>query len=346
MITAWAAYINAHGGINGHPVDLIVKLEPGNLGVALADVKALVSDGVVAIIDHEQSDDASWVAYAEQQKIPIFVSTFPSIAMLNNPLAFSSGASEEIGGDEIVLGAKLSGATKIGILYCAEAPGCAQIVPEIKAAAQQIGGMDVVAATSVSSSAPNYTAQCLSLQSAGAQAIYIATANGTALSVAGSCAQQGYHPHIVALDAGFSDSFAKAPGTDGMIGATSNYPWFLTGAPGAQEMHDAVNAYAPGLLDDPNVEGTVIVDWTLGELIVEAAKAGGVGTSAPISKSALLAGVYKLHHTNVGGMAPTLTFTQGKAQPAQQQCWFWVEVQNGQWTVPAGGAKPVCAPSS
>jgi branched-chain amino acid transport system substrate-binding protein len=343
MIQAWVQNTNANGGINGHPVVLDVKEEPGNLGVSFADVRQLVSDGVIAIIDHDESDDASWVSYVEQKKIPIFATTFPSVAMLHNPLAFSTGTSEEVAGDQIVLGAKKAGASKLGVLYCAEAAGCSQNVVQVKTAAQQIGGVSIPVSTSISSSAPNYTAQCLALQSANAKALYVAAANQTSLSVAASCAQQGYQTHLVSIDAAFSQSFAGAPGTEGMIGAVSNYPWFLTGTPGAQEMHAAVDKYAPGLLQDPNIQETAITNWTVGQLMIEAAKAGGVGTTAPVSTSALIAGVYKLHQTNVDGMTPTLTFTPGQAQPAQQRCWFWVEIQGGKFTVPAGAVTPVCA---
>src|SRR5260370_1361855 len=62
---AWASYVNAHGGINGHPVDLIVKDDQGSATNALAAVKELVSqDHVIAIVgQHESGLESSWASH-------------------------------------------------------------------------------------------------------------------------------------------------------------------------------------------------------------------------------------------------------------------------------------------
>ena len=78
---AWVDYENAHGGINGHPVQLDVQLEPSNPGVALADVQKLVSDGVIAIIDSDGGDDASWTSYIVSKNIPVYATGFNSPGM-------------------------------------------------------------------------------------------------------------------------------------------------------------------------------------------------------------------------------------------------------------------------
>ena len=53
-------------------MQLIVKQDPGNPGVALNEVKDLVSQHVVAIIDSDSEDDAAWFAYIKKQPVAVF----------------------------------------------------------------------------------------------------------------------------------------------------------------------------------------------------------------------------------------------------------------------------------
>src|ERR1700722_13765356 len=62
-LEAWAKYVTAHGGINGHPVQLIVKDDGYNPTTSLADVQTLVTaDHVVALFDNSDVD-SSWTSY-------------------------------------------------------------------------------------------------------------------------------------------------------------------------------------------------------------------------------------------------------------------------------------------
>jgi hypothetical protein len=105
-------------------------------------------------------------------------------------------------------------------------------------------------------------------------------------------------------------------------------------------MTQAFNQYDPSLLKLPEYGDLSTQQWTVGLLIGEAAKAGNVGSSSPMTGSALLDGIYTLHSTNLGGMTPTLTFTRG--QGTANKCWFWVAIQNGKWGLPYG-TTPTCA---
>jgi branched-chain amino acid transport system substrate-binding protein len=264
--------------------------------------------------------------------------------MAKNPQAFSTAATSFGVGFQIVSAAAKVNGLNMGILYCAEAPQCAQVVPAVQAAAKA-QNVTVSFTSKISSSAPNYTAPCLALKNAGVQSVYIASSGSVPLSVAASCHQQGYDPHYIGLDAGFSNAFAKAPGMQNMIGIVSNLPWTVTSTPGAKAMHDAVDKYAPGLFDDPNFTEQAVVMWSLGQLINEAATAGGVGKANPLTPQALLAGVYTLHQTDIQGLTPPLTFTEGQTQVVQQTCFFFMTPNNGGWDTPYG-LSPTCQTAS
>jgi len=64
-IEAWAKYVSAHGGIQGHPVTIIVKDDGYNPTTSLAAAQTLVgSDHVAAIIDNSDVD-TSWGPYVK-----------------------------------------------------------------------------------------------------------------------------------------------------------------------------------------------------------------------------------------------------------------------------------------
>ena len=103
--------------------------DPGNPGVALNEVQKFVGQGVLAIVDQDIDDDATWNSYVEQKGIPVFdPSGFHSLQLTENPKVFSVAVSEFQLANQIVIGAQKIGGKKLAVLYCAEAPVCAQEV--------------------------------------------------------------------------------------------------------------------------------------------------------------------------------------------------------------------------
>jgi branched-chain amino acid transport system substrate-binding protein len=340
VIKAWESYTNAHGGVNGHPVDVIVESEPANPGVALNDVKDLASKGIIALIDADPTDDTGFTSYALGLNIPIFSEPFSSPGMTVSPNSFATGVSENYLADEIILATKKAGATKLAMLYCAEVAVCAFEVDPMKAAAAKYGGVDVVYSASILAAAPNYTAQCLEAKNKGADAMFIADSAGPSLAAASSCAQQGYTPHQVSDEAAYSMAFAGKPGMDGFIGTTDNWPFFDTSIPAAKTFHDALQQYDPGALTNPIFGVGVELEWTIGMLFTEAAVKGKVGTTNPMTPAALFDGLYADSGTTLGGMTPPLTFIKGQGH--EDHCWFWVGINNGKFNT-SYGTQPACA---
>src|ERR1019366_7482224 len=68
---AWAASVNASGGINGHKVDVITKDDASNPNTSVTIVHSFIqSDHAIAILD-DSNNDAAWASYAEQQGVPV-----------------------------------------------------------------------------------------------------------------------------------------------------------------------------------------------------------------------------------------------------------------------------------
>ena len=340
-LQAWVDWQNAHNGINGHPIHLITKLDPGNPGVALTQVQSLVGQHIVALIDSDSEDDASWTSYISKQPVAVFPVGFNSLKMASSTDQFSTVVSQYYLFDEIMTAAQKAGGHKMAVLYCAENPACKQTVAPLTAAGKQFG-VPVVFNASVLTSSPNYTAQCLAAKSAGADVMFIADGTAPTLAVAASCAQQGYTPHQVSDEAAYSQQMAGKPGWDGFLGTQDNIPFFVTSTPGSKAMHDAYAKYESSVPTNPQYGVAETLLWTTGLLIAAGAAEGGVGTTNPMTGSALKDGVYALHSTNLGGMTPTLTFVPG--QPQENHCWFWAGVQNSQWNLPFGLTTTCAAP--
>jgi branched-chain amino acid transport system substrate-binding protein len=339
-VNAWLKYTNSHGGVNGHPLQLFTENEPGNPGVATNDVKTLVGDGIIALIDDDGASDQAWASYIASQNIPVFAVPFTSPAITLGTFAFSTGVSENYLGDEIILASKKVNATKLALLYCAEVAVCAYEINVLKGAATSYGGVSLVYDAAILQTAPDYAAQCLTAKEKGADAMFIASAGDVSIRVAQSCAQQGYTPHQVSDEAAWGASWPGKPGIDGSVLTSDDWPIFDTSLPAEKTMHDALNASSPAILASPNLTvGTELI-WTLGLLITEAADKGKVGTTNPMTPAALFDGVYADSGTTLGGLTPPLTFTKG--QPNEDKCWFWVGINGGKFGRPYGTA-PTCA---
>jgi branched-chain amino acid transport system substrate-binding protein len=341
IMTVWEKYTNDNGGINGHPVQLVTAVDPGNPGVALTKVKELVAQNIVALVSTDGTSDAAWISYMESTNIPILITPFGSPAATLSQHTFSTGVSEFYLRDEIILATKKAGASKLALLYCAEIAVCSAQVTGAKKAAAQYGGVDVVYDAAVLASAPNYTAQCLTAKSKGADAMFFAAGAATSLAVASNCATQGYTPHIVSDEGAYSLAFAGKPGLDGFIGTADNYPFYdFDGIPAMKTFKDAFTKYDASILTDPLYGVTTQLEWTMGLLITEAAVKNGVGKANPITPAALLDGIYAVDGTTLGGMTPPLHLTKGEQH--ENRCWFWTSIENGKWTTKYG-TKSECA---
>jgi len=94
-IQAWADYVNANGGIDGHQVHLYIFDDQGNAQTSVTDVKTLVEqDHVVAIVGQAAAPgDATWASYIEQSGVPVVGGTSNDAIYMSNPDYFAAGGN-------------------------------------------------------------------------------------------------------------------------------------------------------------------------------------------------------------------------------------------------------------
>ena len=72
---------------------------------------------------------------------------------------------------------------------------------------------------------------------------------------------------------------------------------------------------------------------------------GAAATSGPITTKLVLDGLYSLHGTTLGGLAPaSLTFHRGGVNPGAR-CYWVVRSVKGQWAMSSGGSQS-CVPAN
>ena len=175
-----------------------------------------------------------------------------------------------------VLAAKGAGAKSLGIIYCSEAPTCLQSAGEDKTAAGGVG-VSVGYEAQASSSAPNYTAQCVAAQQAKAQGIILLYAPATAGTIAANCATQGYNP-IYAMEGGainfhFSESATGLK--NDLVGPFTDLP-SISSNPEIQQMNSALSKEYPGIEDKAAWTEEAPSAWAAALLLAAAAKDGGL----------------------------------------------------------------------
>jgi branched-chain amino acid transport system substrate-binding protein len=332
LMAAWESYINAHGGINGHPVKYINEDDATNPAKAAVAVRTLINDHVVAIMDNS-AINSTWAATAASAHVPV-------LSLNESASGDTYEANPDFFGDgTTVLGilwghtamAAKAGGKVFGGVYCTEVPQCKTAVAIWQEDAPKVG-MKFGLALGAASTAPNYTAQCVALKSAGVDAVFPIVAP---TQEADNCAQQGYHPIYIGSQGTLLYKYASDPNLNGAYQNQTGFPWMLDNTPALQEFH-AAEGTVLATADNP---AGISAGWT-GLMMLDTALANVSDT--PTAQD-VYAGLFAMHDQTLGGLsASPLTFVQGR--PNTQRCYFVTQIENGQWTAPYG-MTPQCEPA-
>jgi branched-chain amino acid transport system substrate-binding protein len=321
----WAKSVNAAGGVNGHPVVIDSKDDASVVATSVTDAASLFSSSDV-VLDLTILDGA-WIKQADAAKVPIVGGNFSSPQYYTDPNWYPSGQTNDSIVYSVVATAKQAGATKLGQLYCAESPQCAQSVKPVQAAGKQLG-VPVVYNASIAYNAPNYTAQCLAAKQAGVDALFIGDSTAVIARVATDCDKQGYDPIYITEGTGFQDQVLTTPGLkDKLWSPFPILPYYST-EPAVTQMNATLDKYSPGLRQDATTWSEYAAQaWTGGLLIEQAIKASGLAAGDAVTPAAIQTGLDKTTKNTLGGFSPPLTFVAGKPNPVD--CWFTGRVQGG-----------------
>ena len=331
VFQAWAKSVNARGGINGHPVQVLVGDHGGREDTALALAKDFV-ESKGAIILSTNANGTGLGDYAKSKGIPTIGSIMTGGNWNSNPMLFPPVGAELNSSWGAVATLKRAGVKKVAQMFCAESPDCEAGSGRFRAAVEE-QGLELVASQRYSETQADFTSECIQMQGAGAEAVYPTGSTAAMIRMARTCSRQGFKPVWIAPT--MDDTIASNPDFDNAIAVNASFPWFLrSGSPEVEEYAAALTKYAPNRATKGNTFQTIA--WVSGKLIEKAAaKVGDKPTSQEI-----LEGLWAMRGETVGGLTPARTFTRNQPTP-ETYCVYVGRVQGGKWVAP-DGIKPLC----
>jgi branched-chain amino acid transport system substrate-binding protein len=337
---AFVDTVNASGGINGHHIKLITEDDQATPGLATSNAQTLINDKVDAIVDLSQLDSI-WAPLVQKSKIPVVGESADNAAFYTYSDFYPEEGTSNYAVYATIQSLKAAGAKNFAMFYCVEAPVCAQGVPLAQAAGTKLG-VPMVYSAAISATAPNYDAQCLAAQQAGATALYIADGASVIVESAQNCVQVGYSPIFSIPGVAYSPLIAATnPLNVNLHAGFQGVPLFST-IPEVEKMNAAYNKYFPGLIANYTVsdyEQHAVTAWASGLLLQDAVKASKLTRTGKPSPAEIVKGLLALKGDTLDGMAPPLTFKAN--QDHYVNCGFEGNIVNGITSVGNGG-KAVC----
>ncbi|HEX3789969.1 MAG TPA: ABC transporter substrate-binding protein [Pseudonocardiaceae bacterium] len=330
-ISAWAAYANSHGGLNGHPIKVVVADDQADPGTSLTLARRLVeNDHAIAFVGDIQFFGFQQVEqYLRSKNVPMIGGDGVDAGWQKSPITFPVAPPVAT---QIIKGLKMyvdSGARKIAMLYCLEVGSLCQYLND-QAKKSEVGQY-IEQSYQVSLVAPSYTSQCLRMKQANLEVVYMLLDTASASRVTKDCATQGYKPKFMLLGLDATREMPTIPSlSDALIpGATAS--------PGAAnlaavtEYRQVMQTFAPSVGDS----GFGLLGWAAAKLL---GLAGKNLSDSPTSAD-LFTGLYTVKDESFGGFTVPLTFTE--QQRAAKPCVFIWGVAADKFAAPQGN-KPLC----
>jgi branched-chain amino acid transport system substrate-binding protein len=305
-VRAWAADVNARGGLAGHPVKVIFADDGGDPQRALAIARQMVDhDKVLAFFGtYMVTTLPAVLPYLEEQRIPMIGSSNGSEAADHSAMVFNPQVGSDLGTAWSYLLALTaqSDKRKVAVLYCSEASTCANQYDGVKRIAPEAGA-EIVYAGQMSIAQPDYTAQMLAARNNGADVVMCICDPPTQIRMIRSAHRQGWHPTFSATYSMDQDQI-KAGGTDvdGLLAAASTVPYSTS--PKMRPYLDAVARFVPG----GALGGVGAAAWTQGKLLERIAP---FLAGEPPTRPSVLSGLASLDHETLGGLVPPIAFPDG-----------------------------------
>lgn len=332
---AWASYVNAHGGILGHPIQVLVADDNDDAATDLSEVKSMVeSRHVIALVNEFDftQNDPTIASYLQSKGVPAIGGIASAAVWYQSPILFPDVVAQPALAADWAAPMAQAGDKKVGAAYCVEIASC-KTLEQAWAQAAQKAGMQVVYQGAVSITQPDFTAQCLQAQGAGAQGILVVADGASVGRFATDCARQGYHPLIV------NPNPTASATTPNQVAPIQAFPWMLrSGSPALTEYGQAVAAY------DHNPLGSLAtIGWVSGKLLQAALEISLAKSSTP-SSAGLMQALWTMKDQTLGGLSPPLSFHQG-APATLVTCTYEIKPSGGGWVAPYGARPTLCAGS-
>jgi branched-chain amino acid transport system substrate-binding protein len=319
---AWVSWVNTHGGIAGHPIEVNYADDKNDPAVALAAVKDLVENkGVIAIVgETAAATQQTWKDYVLSKRIPVIGGPLIDSTWFTNAMFYPVGGSVVTNIWGQMKSAAALGNTKVAVVLCTENPACAQAQPLFTKNATEVG-MTMVYNALASTTQASYTAECLAAKNAGATAV----ANFTNVVVmVRDCERQNYNPYWISSGQGPGLSLIKQqPALGKAVGSSEVWNCLDLTIPETTNLNAAMKVKHANWLEggkDHDLSGGGCIAWSSYKAFAKALENAGVTATSTVTNEDVIKGLAAFKGETLGGIAPPLSYSDGTKPTPQVTC--------------------------
>jgi branched-chain amino acid transport system substrate-binding protein len=324
-VQAWAASVNAQGGLKCHPVKYITADDGGDPSTHQALVRRLVEEqGVIAFVQMSAplAGQAS-VSYLTEHQIPVVGGSGSSPWYYQSPVYFPqrTDGPYEVEGTFAAIAryGHANGMSDYGQVICIEAAQCKAYDDKAPEYANKYG-LNLKYRGQASIAQPDYTSTCQNAQRAGVRLFLLAMDTNSARRLFRTCKSVAFNPVFVTGGALATPDLITDPSAEGALVLSFSIPPMYSGNPSLAHFQGVLEQYAPGLA----VDTATIPGWISAMLFERAAQ----NVSDPPTSASLLQGVWSIKDDDLGGITAPLTFTQGR-NPVSKICYWNMKIHGG-----------------
>ena len=338
-IRAWAAYVNAKGGIAGHPVRVILADDAGDPARTQAIVRQMVEQNkVVALFSHYSFTVTGIEKYLESKGVPLIGGTGGDIAEDHSKVIYQPLMGAHDGGDWgfLLAVAAQTDKKKIAVLYCREVAQCATKIADMKTKLPY-NGLDIVYETQISLAQPDYTAEMIQAQRAGAEVVMTMVDSATLGRLAQSAHRQSYNPLFsgpwnLDIDPTLA-SVSKE--LDGQFLGPARTAMYQT-SPKLADYREAMARYQP----NQPLGGLGASVFVFGKLLEKIAPSFG----ATVTGDQIISALNGLRGEKLDGFLPGITFPNSDDRTKVNQCVIPYTLRGGKFVAWKPTEEFFCAP--
>jgi branched-chain amino acid transport system substrate-binding protein len=323
-------YYNAHGGLDGHQLQLKVYDDASNASTVLANARLAVESGAQAIISADVYFSSA-VPYLQQQKIPVFGAGIVASFYGPNATNFFSQEGNWIGFESDAQSKYLvsKGLKKIAVVSDAN-PGNSVAATAVAKGVTQAGGTLAYTNYTVddtSSAALLSLAQRLS--SLGVQGVYTNFYGTAAPQLQADLAQVGSKAVAIAGSIGVDPGIPQQFGTtiNGLLSEVFSATWYNPAIPAIKTFTAAMKQYSPS-----NVQNAeALSGWA--NMVMFQGAIDQLGSNQPTAANIVAAG-NKISNYTGDGLFPPVSFPAMHTQ--LNPCFSLAQIVSGQWKIVTG----------
>lgn len=336
-VRAWAASLNRRGGLNGHPLRIVLGNDGGDPARTQTVVRHMVEDErVVAFLNPFSFTLSAVLPYLESKGVPVIGGTNADENEDKSAIVFQPllGADDGIAWSFLLNIAAQTTSKRIALIYCREVTQCEHQRRAIKSKLPY-AGLEFVYEAQVSIAQPDYTAEMIGAQRAGAEVILGLVDTASLIRLARSAHRQGYQPvftgpHNLEAD----QTLAGGQEVEGFL-VPSRLPPYST-SPLMADYRKAMAEYQPG----EELGGAGSGGFVVGRMLEKLAPVIG----EPVTSQGLIAALYTLRGETLGGLLPGISFPHDPDRRRVNLCIVPTTIRGGVFVAHDPAESFVCAP--